>query len=110
MIIEEEINNTTVTSLYPPLDETSLVQALVAHYLAHDGYIETARAFSEEVRNGSKALESGGDALFKGFEAKEDLDAVHRQRTSTSIAYAAVVLTLLRYSSRHFGRRCRQGL
>ncbi|KAI9842560.1 MAG: hypothetical protein M1837_007073 [Sclerophora amabilis] len=84
-IVESDINTTSTASLYPPLDETSLVQALVAQFLAHDGYIETARAFSEEVRAESTALGYVKGSKFAGLEAKEDLEAVNRQRIRLAI-------------------------
>ncbi|KAI9758716.1 MAG: hypothetical protein M4579_002891 [Chaenotheca gracillima] len=83
--IQAEINATSTANLYPPLDETSLVQALVAHFLAHDGYIETARAFSSEVRAESEALGDDKEPMFAGFEAKEDMEAVNRQRIRLAI-------------------------
>ncbi|KAI9719237.1 MAG: hypothetical protein M1812_003567 [Candelaria pacifica] len=49
MIIQQEINATSTASLQPPLDETRLVQELVAQFLAHDGYVETAKAFTQET-------------------------------------------------------------
>lgn len=62
-----------------PRDETSLIHELVAQYLAHDGYVETARAFAEEVVEESKSLASGRDAALKYLNAEEDLDAINRQ-------------------------------
>ncbi|KAF2475981.1 ran-binding protein [Lindgomyces ingoldianus] len=43
-------------------DETALVHELVSQYLAHDGYVETARAFSEEVVEESRALANDDSA------------------------------------------------
>lgn len=60
------------------------MQELVAHFLAHDGYVETARAFAEEVRAESRALRNGQDTSLKDFEAEEDLDAINRQRKLTT--------------------------
>ncbi len=69
-----------MTSLQPPLDETRLIQELVAQFLAHDGYVETAKAFTQEVRVESRALQNGQEARYKDLEAEEDHDAVNRQR------------------------------
>ena len=79
-MIDAEIAATSVASLHPPLNETSLIQALVAQYLAHDGYVETARAFGEEVRTETIALQCGRRSSAKGPETREDFDAVNRQR------------------------------
>ncbi|KZF24307.1 SPRY domain-containing protein [Xylona heveae TC161] len=84
-MVRREINATSATKLHPPLDETSLIQALVAQFLAHDGYVETAKAFAEEVREESKALQSGKTAPGPNLEAEEDLDAVNRQRIRAAI-------------------------
>lgn len=51
---------------------------LVAQFLAHDGYVETARAFAEEVAAESGALNGRGDPL-KKYEVEEDLEAINRQ-------------------------------
>ena len=80
--MEEEISLTSASRLHPPLDETALIQELVAQFLAHDGYVETARAFAGELEAESRALQNGQDSRFKDFGAEEDLDAVNRQRTS----------------------------
>ncbi|KAH0542999.1 hypothetical protein FGG08_002607 [Glutinoglossum americanum] len=84
-LIDSEIEATSVASLHPPLSETSLIQALVAQYLAHDGYVETARAFGEEVRTEAMALQCGRRSSTKGLEPKEDFDAINRQRIRTAI-------------------------
>ncbi|KAI9829430.1 MAG: hypothetical protein M1819_006367 [Sarea resinae] len=83
--VEQEISQVDATTLQPPLDETSLIQGLVAQYLAHDGYVETARAFAEEVRSESRALQNGKDTSHTAFEAQEDMDAVNRQRIRAAI-------------------------
>ncbi|KAI9880793.1 MAG: hypothetical protein M1830_000229 [Pleopsidium flavum] len=85
MRVEEEINATSASSLHQPLDETALIQELVAQFLAHDGYVETARAFGDEVRAESRALQNGQDSRFKDLGAEEDLDAVNRQRIRAAI-------------------------
>jgi len=53
------------------------VQELVAQFLAHDGYVETARAFAEEVAAESASLQSGREP--PKYEVEEDLEAVNRQ-------------------------------
>lgn len=65
--------------MHPPLSETELLQELVAQFLAHDGYVETARAFAEEVRDETKALQSGRGAPLKDYTVDDDADAVNRQ-------------------------------
>lgn len=77
--VENEIQATKVTSLRPPSDEDNLVQELVAHFLAHDGYVETAKAFASERRAGSIALRGEHDPSMKDMEVEDDIDAVNRQ-------------------------------
>ena len=51
----------------------------MAQYLAHDGYIDTAKAFSEEVRQSSRLLHATNNRDTEGSEYTEDLDAINRQ-------------------------------
>lgn len=77
-LIHAEINRTNVSTLQPPLDERQLIQRLVAQYLAHDGYVDTAAAFSKEVQDEANALKV--DSALKGLQPVEDFDAHNRQR------------------------------
>lgn len=81
-IIMEDIKNTPVDGLVPGINETQLIQELISQYLAHDGYIETARAFAQEVRQENRNLATGANITIdaKDLEPKEDTDAVQRQR------------------------------
>ncbi|KAH8692395.1 CTLH/CRA C-terminal to lish motif domain-containing protein [Talaromyces proteolyticus] len=74
-----QVAETSTANLQPPLDETTLLQELVAQFLAQDGYYETARAFAEEVRQESESLENGQARLLCAYEQEEDLDATNRQ-------------------------------
>ena len=78
-MIHDMVTSSPATKLVPSMNETSLIQALVAQFLKHDGYVETARAFQEEVQSENRALNIGQE-LFKDLDAKEDVDAVNRQR------------------------------
>ncbi|KAF2430028.1 SPRY-domain-containing protein [Tothia fuscella] len=83
------ISSMPVTGLCPPLNETQLIHQLIAQYLAHDGYIDTARAFAEEVRQENKNLTyniPGSDSeASKDLEPEEDVDAIQRQKIRASI-------------------------
>ncbi|KAJ6121389.1 SPla/RYanodine receptor SPRY [Penicillium capsulatum] len=120
-MIQEEINNTSTASLQPPLDETVLLQELVAQFLAHDGYVETARAFAEEVTTETTALSNGQDEPLKKYEVEEDREAINRNRIRAAIldgdidkalkhtnAYYGNVLE--DYPQIHFKLRCRKFL
>jgi Ran-binding protein 9/10 len=84
LIVYKEIDTTPISTLRlnPPMDEPALVQELVARFLAHDGYVETAKAFAEEVRAQSRPLHSDNknNRSLKEFEAEADHDAINRQR------------------------------
>lgn len=77
--VYDEINRHPTSGLCPSLDEAALIQALVSQYLAHDGYVDTARAFSDDVQNEARALDSGRSGALKALEVKEDKDAIYRQ-------------------------------
>ncbi|RPA97522.1 SPRY-domain-containing protein [Choiromyces venosus 120613-1] len=83
--VYDEINGHPTAGLCPSLDEAALIQALVSQYLAHDGYVDTARAFSDDVQNESRALDSGRSGALKALEMKEDKDAIHRQKIRGAI-------------------------
>lgn len=79
--VRSQINATPTDSLQPPLDESALLQELVAQFLAHDGYVETARAFAEEVAVETTALQNGQQDPLKKYEVEEDREAVNRNST-----------------------------
>lgn len=81
--MRNEIDNADISNLHPTLNKDDLCKALVAQYLSHDGYVETARAFAEEVRFEAIALKGSPEPKLEGFlSVEEDHDAVHRQRMS----------------------------
>ena len=69
-----------MSNLSPRLDEDSLVKELVAQFLAHDGYVETAKAFRTEVQSEANALRTTPVASSENLTIEEDADAVNRQR------------------------------
>lgn len=81
--VYSDISRTSTANLRPSLGEDALLHELVAQFLAHDGYVETARAFAEEVAAETAALNGHGDPL-KKYEVEEDLEAVNRQSESLS--------------------------
>ncbi|KAJ5225080.1 SPla/RYanodine receptor SPRY [Penicillium chermesinum] len=119
--IQAQIKNTSVDSLQPPLGESALLQELVAQFLAHDGYVETARAFAEEVATETAALQNGHEEPLKKYEVEEDREAINRNRIRAAIldgdidkalkhtkAYYAKVLES--NPQIHFKLRCRKFL
>lgn len=76
--IQAEIARTKVESRAAG-GEDALIHQLVGQYLAHDGYVETARAFSTEILEEAKALANDENADLPYRAAVEDLDALNRQ-------------------------------
>ncbi|KAK5201931.1 hypothetical protein LTR16_000948 [Cryomyces antarcticus] len=100
-LIHREISQVSVTSLQPPLDETALIQELIAQYLAHDGYVETGRAFSSEVREELRSLAIGSRPVSRMLDPEEDLDAVNRQRIRSAIL-SGDIDKALKYTSAYY--------
>lgn len=78
--IHHEINQTKfVANASTAPDETQCIHRLISQYLAHDGYVETAQAFAEEIVDEARSLANGDDASIPYQEAVEDMDALNRQ-------------------------------
>lgn len=81
--IFDEIKEADISTLHPTLGKDDLCKALVAQYLSHDGYVETAQAFAEEVRSETAALRVSPESPVDSYLAvEEDHDAANRQRES----------------------------
>ncbi|KAJ0159277.1 Ran-binding protein 9 [Colletotrichum tanaceti] len=83
--VQSEISQTSTASLVPSMNETELIQALVLQFLQHDGYVETARAFAEEINAEKKALSLDPDAPIEGINVKDDEHANKRQRIRRAV-------------------------
>lgn len=60
--------------------------AQILQFLSHDGYVETARVFAEEVHAERQALNIDPQATIDAFDfVKEDQDAINRQSRFTDI-------------------------
>lgn len=74
----DEVNKATPSSLHPPDDEDSLIQELIGQYLAHEGYVETTKAFADDIADQQRSLTNGPDTL-TAEESEDDLHAINRQ-------------------------------
>ncbi|KAI4171970.1 MAG: hypothetical protein LQ343_003879 [Gyalolechia ehrenbergii] len=83
--ISEEIHATSSTSLHSLPDESFFLKELVSQFLAHDGFVETAKAFAEEVRTESRALQFSTEISHSEPSLEEDLDASNRQQIRAAI-------------------------
>ncbi|EEQ33175.1 SPRY domain containing protein [Microsporum canis CBS 113480] len=118
--VQRSIQMTELSTLHPTLDETEFMQKLVAQFLAHDGYVETAKVFAKEVQYEKRALQNSKDVpSLKGLELEDDIDAVNRQKIRAAILEGdidkALKLTNVHYANVlgdnphiHFRLRCRK--
>ncbi|KAJ9616366.1 hypothetical protein H2200_000084 [Cladophialophora chaetospira] len=83
--VSRDISRAKVASLRGNRDENSLIQELVAHFLAHDGYVETAKAFTEEMYREKQSLTNVLPANTPSSPLRDDSDAIHRQRIRRAI-------------------------
>lgn len=80
LLVQRDINRVdhTKSPLRPGLDETDTIHELISQYLAHEGFIESASQFSQDVRQQKRALQTG-DATLEAQEEPDDVNALHRQ-------------------------------
>ncbi|KAL8950276.1 MAG: hypothetical protein Q9222_003680 [Ikaeria aurantiellina] len=83
--IQDAINTTNIASLHSFADENAFLKELVAQFLAHDGFVETAKAFAGEVQRESGALQIDRNAQIDESTLEEDLDASNRQQIRAAI-------------------------
>lgn len=83
--IQRAIQRTDTSHLEPGMNETDLIQTLVLQFLQHDGYVETARAFAEDMKLQKEALNLNPDVTVDGVNIKDDEDANNRQRIRQAI-------------------------
>ncbi|OAQ82728.1 RanBPM [Purpureocillium lilacinum] len=83
--IQLEIAATDTSRLEPGMNGTDLIQTLVLQFLQHDGYVETARAFAEDIKAQKEALNLDPNVKVDGINIKDDEDANNRQRIRRAI-------------------------
>ncbi|KAL9086399.1 MAG: hypothetical protein Q9159_004175 [Coniocarpon cinnabarinum] len=83
--IRREIEREDVSHLHNSKQEHLLEQELIAQYLAHDGYIEAAKAFAAEVQR-DQTLLKGNESTPTQSQYREEPDALHRQRESYPVS------------------------
>ena len=76
------LTSDSTSNLVPGLRETELIQQLVLQHLQHDGYVEAARAFAEEIVDEKKHLRLDDSEPVAEINVKDDEDARQRQRKS----------------------------
>ncbi|KAF4448743.1 hypothetical protein F53441_7891 [Fusarium austroafricanum] len=83
--VQKDIQSTDTSSLVPDMSETDVIQALVLQFLQHDGYVETARAFAEDMKVQKEALSLDPGVKVDGISIRDDEDANNRQRIRRAI-------------------------
>ena len=84
MSLKEDIDSADMGRLHHSLTKEELSKALVAQYLSHDGYNETAKTFAQEVRSENNHLLGTPESSLDSYlAAEEDHDAAHRQSKFT---------------------------
>ena len=78
--MQKDIQSTDTSSLVQGMSETDVIQALVLQFLQHDGYVETARAFAEDMKVQKEALSLDPGFKVDGVNIRDDEDANNRQR------------------------------
>lgn len=81
--IQAEISLTMLDDVLSGQTEDNFVKQLVAQFLRHGGYVETAKAFTAEVQTEHQAL--GTASSVSGTVAEDDIDAAQRQRIRSAI-------------------------
>ncbi|RSL66965.1 hypothetical protein CEP54_003523 [Fusarium duplospermum] len=83
--VQKDIQGTDTSSLVQGMSETDVIQALVLQFLQHDGYVETARAFAEDMKVQKEALSLDPGLKVDGVNIRDDEDANNRQRIRRAI-------------------------
>ncbi|EEU45534.1 uncharacterized protein NECHADRAFT_69522 [Fusarium vanettenii 77-13-4] len=83
--VQKDIQSTDTSSLVQGMSETDVIQALVLQFLQHDGYVETARAFAEDMKVQKEALSLDPGLKVDGVNIRDDEDANNRQRIRRAI-------------------------
>ncbi|KAB5554491.1 CTLH/CRA C-terminal to lish motif domain-containing protein [Coniochaeta sp. 2T2.1] len=92
--IWEKIRQADTSNLVPDLSETELIQQLVLQHLQHDGYVETARAFAEEIVQEKERLHLDDSEPVPQINVKDDEDARQRQQIRKAILDGNIDLAL----------------
>ena len=119
-IIVSEVEKADLSSLHSPDDENALIHNLIGQYLAHEGYVETAKAFARDVHDQHQSLSSEPQPL-QLPDAEDDIHAFNRQKIRKSIldgdidkalkytnSFYPHVLQDERNKDIHFRLRCRK--
>lgn len=83
-IVMRDISQADVSTLHRPIDESALIHNLIGQYLAHEGYVETAKEFAKEVQEQNQS-KTGQPQSFPVPNSDDDIHAFNRQKIRRSI-------------------------
>ncbi|GKT99764.1 spry protein [Fusarium langsethiae] len=83
--VRKAIQATDGSAIIPEWSETNIIQHLVLQFLQHDGYVETARAFAEDMAIQKEALNLDPNSVVAYQSDRDDEDANNRQRIRRAI-------------------------
>ncbi|KAK0344079.1 hypothetical protein LTR59_009833 [Friedmanniomyces endolithicus] len=83
-VVMAKIDKTDVSSLHPPDTESTVIHKLIGQYLAHEGYVDTAKAFAKDVHDQQQSL-SNNPQPFTPPDSGDDIHAINRQKIRRSI-------------------------
>ncbi|KAK0252882.1 hypothetical protein LTS09_012039 [Friedmanniomyces endolithicus] len=83
-VVMAKIDKTDVSSLHPSDTESTLIHKLIGQYLAHEGYVDTAKAFAKDVHDQQQSL-SNNPQPFTPPDSEDDIHAINRQKIRRSI-------------------------
>ncbi|RFU71756.1 hypothetical protein TARUN_10506 [Trichoderma arundinaceum] len=106
--IQRAIQATDTSNLEQGMNETDLIQALVLQFLQHDGYVETARAFAEDMKVQKEALNLNPNVTVDGVNIKDDEDANNRQHQALRYTNTYYPQVLQDNEQVYFKLRCRK--
>jgi hypothetical protein len=82
--VRNQLNQADVKQLHPPDDENALIQKLVGQYLAHEGYVETSKAFAADIRDRATSLATSSSEP-PSLGGEDDLHTMNRQKIRRAI-------------------------
>ncbi|KAK5171031.1 uncharacterized protein LTR77_004175 [Saxophila tyrrhenica] len=91
--IRKDLDKADVSKLHPPDNEDVLIHNLIGQYLAHEGYVETSKAFSKDVHEQQQSLSSSPQP-YQAPDSDDDIHAFNRQKIRRSILDGDIDLAL----------------
>lgn len=88
--VRKAIQATDGSAIQPDWSETDLIQHLVLQFLQHDGYVETARAFAEDMAIQKEALNLDPNTVVEHQTDRDDEDANNRQRRLATLPFSCM--------------------